>query len=232
MKQPVKRDTEPVRAGLTVAIGAIIVVLGLFALALYPNALAGIPESAKAKPLASPTLLIENKTGHGSGVYLGKGFVLTASHVIETVKDQSDIIVQSDDGVRRHVEILWFNQYYDIGLLRLTDESPNIRPADLACRAPILGEPITVEGSPLMFDLVRTHGHVGSRVTSKLAAFWARVFELNASVAPGNSGGPVYDQSGRVIGIVVGLIPLPMQGLTTIATAVPSSVACMLMARV
>jgi|14_taG_2_1085336.scaffolds.fasta_scaffold00681_12 hypothetical protein len=77
------------------------------------------------------------------------------------------------------------------------DELPRGLRASRVGGDPVIGEPVCVAGAPL--------GRVGEytcgQVTNDLGPF----FYLDARVLPGNSGGPVFDQRGRVIGMVVSI---------------------------
>jgi hypothetical protein len=66
-----------------------------------------------------------------------------------------------------------------------------------------LGESLTVIGSPLR-GLLASGPHVTTGVASSLSGLGddSREFQISAPVQPGNSGGPVLDQSGSVVGIV------------------------------
>jgi S1-C subfamily serine protease len=72
----------------------------------------------------------------------------------------------------------------------------------------VLGEPVLIAGYPLQ-GLLSHEMHVAVGIVSALAGPRgdARLIQIGAQVQPGNSGGPVLDRSGRVIGVVAGVLP-------------------------
>jgi serine protease Do len=124
------------------------------------------------------------------------------------------------------VDVLWLSNEYDIALLKVRDAKflKDAGAADLACRTAQVGEDIRAEGNPFAVRFVSQWGKVGSKVQS--IGHWRHAFSIGAPLAPGMSGGPVYDASGKVVGINVGISPIG-----GFYIAVPSSTACMLMGR-
>jgi serine protease Do len=67
---------------------------------------------------------------------------------------------------------------------------------------------------------------------------WKEVLITDTTIVMGQSGGPIFEPDGRVIGIAVGVMPVPLPGplgptpsLTGYGTVVPSSTICMLLGR-
>lgn len=173
-----------------------------------------------AKPnLASSVVYVEVGGGHGSGVHIGNGLILTAAHVTE----KGDVKIKDDQGNSQDGELLWQNEKYDIALIRVSDPS-KLNAAELSCRQVGQGERVTAFGSPFSLDFLKFNGWIAG-VERKVGP-WATAYIVDITVGPGMSGGPLVDHKGRVIGIVVGgLVPLAM------TTAVPSSIVCKMMGR-
>jgi S1-C subfamily serine protease len=182
--------------------------------------------------LASPTVYVAiGDEGHGSGVYIGKGLVLTAGHVASN--DEPLKVVAN--GTNYAAKVLWVNKEHDLALLEIPTDAP-IKAAKLACREPIVGERIFSEGSPLNVGYIRVPGWVAG--TTRL---WNEntVTPLIAPVLWGMSGGPVYDEAGDILGINDMVTLGPVYGMggqigvsaEDIGWMVPSSVACHLMGR-
>jgi S1-C subfamily serine protease len=76
-----------------------------------------------------------------------------------------------------------------------------------------LGEPVIVAGFPL-HDILSTDLHVFPGIVSALAGPGddARLLQISAPVQPGNSGGPLLDDSGQVIGVVLGQLSTGVVG--------------------
>jgi len=169
--------------------------------------------------LAGASVLIEAGGGTGSGVHIGNGYILTANHVIDGA---TTIAVKTDDGRSLTPELMWSNKAYDIALLRLDPDGISSR--DLRCTDPLRGDSVWSLGNPLGLRFVAFYGHVSG--SARPIGEWALVLPLDLTIAPGNSGGPLIDTAGRVVGIVVA----SMRGVP-IGAAVPSSAVCRLMGR-
>lgn len=173
--------------------------------------------------------------GHGSGVHIGNGYVVTAGHV---VKDQKFAGMWVNDvklkratagaGDQKTVPgmVLWSNEDFDVSLVKAPDlvGTPS---AKLVCVDPEVGTPIQAIGSPLDLEYIRMFGWIaGSKriVDGK----WEEGMLTNLQSMPGMSGGPVFRQgTNQVAGILVG-----SYGTTSLSITVPSSTICMLMGRV
>lgn len=179
-------------------------------------------------PQAGSTFKVLANGGHGSGVHIGDRFVLTAAHVVTT----ADVVtLKADDGSVRQATVLWVNKDYDVALLRY-DRDENIAMSTLACREAKAGETLLARGNPGSLEFVSTHGKVSG--SARKHGPWASVLVFDGTVAPGMSGGPTFDIAGRVVGLTVGLMAIPMgfnAALAPISYVVPSSAVCTLLAR-
>ncbi len=164
------------------------------------------------------TLLIRAGDGIGSGVVISPdGFALTAAHVVAGV-DTVTVVTQRGGSFVGQVVRLDANQ--DVALIKIDvfGSAPCLRtmqgPAPIGSDVFVLGSP---GGEELSFSVAK--GIVsGHRDFSGL-----RFIQLDASVNPGNSGGPAVDSTGRVIGIASWKVAdVTMEGL---AFAVPVDVA-------
>lgn len=186
---------------------------------------------AKAPPVAisGPVLKVVTATGHGSGVSIGNGYILTATHV---VKDAAEVKVKTDSGEIIKAEILWTNAAYDIALLRVKDYA-GFSSAPLSCRMASVGEVIHADGNPGPLEFVSTWGKVSG--SARTLGPWRDALILNMTIVPGQSGGPVFDESGAVVAIAVGVLTVPLGfggSFVGMGFAVPGSAVCALMARV
>ena len=141
--------------------------------------------------------------GVGSGVLVRRDadryFVLTNLHV---VKDRERITVRLRDGRSLPAEVVGTDDRIDLAMLavRTPADLPLARLGDSGDVRP--GDPVLAVGSPFGLDATFTLGIVSAVGRSGLQVRNISDFiQTDASVNPGNSGGPLVDISGRVVGI-------------------------------
>lgn len=163
---------------------------------------AGPPAEALPAPTAMSTVkVIISPSGHGSGVHIGGGMILTAQHV---VVGKSEVVIKRSDGGTQTAEVLWASETYDVALIRANGwDGLGVSP--LTCRSPIVGEQVTVVGNPQDSEFVTTWGRVSTGIAKRKR--WESAFVTDTTTLGGNSGGPVLDASGRVLGLLVGGYP-------------------------
>jgi S1-C subfamily serine protease len=168
-------------------------------------------------------------SGHGTGVILRDGAVLTASHVVTGAASVA-FVVEGQPAVKARV--LWEDKAHDVALL-LPETIYSGIGRSLVCEAPpSIGTEVEVVGSPLLFDFVHTHGRIASK-PQQIEDAWKSAVLADLSVAPGNSGGPAFDKDGNVVGMVVGMVMIPAgfsSSSAGLAIIVPSNVICSVIA--
>lgn len=184
---------------------------------------------AKRTALAKSTLLVTVEQGHGSGVHIGSGFVITAAHVVGQV---SEAMLSASDGSKHPADVLWVNGPHDVALLRMRDQE-GVAVSRLNCASSVsIGQHIEAIGNPGRLQFVHSWGRVSGVVQEMFR--WRVAFVADLGIAPGSSGGPVIDERGRVVGIVVG-VSLAQIGWTPSPTnfsiIVPATAVCSLLAR-
>ncbi|MGA2964318.1 MAG: serine protease [Candidatus Korobacteraceae bacterium] len=107
------------------------------------------------------------------------------------------------DGARLQSWLVAQDRNSDLALLKLADSVASFA-SFRAGRGPGLGEPILAAGYPLRGLLASTINVTGGNI-SVLAGIAddTSKFQITAPVQPGNSGGPLLDQAGNVVGVVV-----------------------------
>jgi len=167
--------------------------------------------------------------GLGSGVVVtGDGQILTANHVI----DGADTIkLTFADGTTSPGEVVTSEPDKDIAVLQATEPPATLVPAVLGDpRSVRTGQEVYAMGSP--FGL---YGSVSAGIVSGLDRSFkvpstgrtlTGLFQIDAAVNPGNSGGALVDRDGHVVGIVTALInPTKEDVFIGIGLAVPIDVA-------
>lgn len=223
------------RIALWIALIPIAAVLGVALIALFTS------PAQPAIKLAISTVFVGDDTGHGSGVHIGSGYILTAAHVTE---DKATMPIKDSLGFIQPGTVLWSNKTYDVALIRV-DSYAGLATARISCHGALaIGAAVEAIGNPLNLEFVRTWGHVASNTQERLD--WKLAYIADLSLAPGSSGGPVFDSAGRVVGLAVGgsVIAsailqrdgskLPDRFSVTpysFSYVVPASAACLLLAR-
>lgn len=143
----------------------------------------------------------------GSGwVYDSAGHIITNAHV---VRDAAGITVQFFDGRLVDAELLGADPFTDIAVLRVDTDS-GLFPARRATgEPPQQGDRVFAFGSPFGFKFSMSEGIVSGLGRSARPALdfggFSAFIQTDAAVNPGNSGGPLVDIRGRVIGMNVAI---------------------------
>jgi 2-alkenal reductase len=150
--------------------------------------------------------------GQGSGFVVSReGYVLTNAHVITTAPEQpveraTRIYVEFSNGDRVDGDIVGYDLFSDVGLVKVDPGSHRLAPLPLGNSSTVVvGEPVAAIGSPFGNENSLSVGVVSgtrrsiSSVTSEYELTDA--IQTDAAINHGNSGGPLLDGRGRVVGI-------------------------------
>lgn len=143
----------------------------------------------------------ENRLGSGF-VFDTNGHIITAWHVIS---DANNVVVILHDGTLADATIVGSDKYSDVAVLKLKDNL-NLTPLELANSDNVArGEPVIVVGTPFELSDSVTYGVISRNkgFISFPGGDWAvcNLIQYDAATNPGNSGGPVINAKGQVIGI-------------------------------
>src|SRR6266516_4647245 len=150
----------------------------------------------------------------GSGFVVSRnGYILTNSHVITNAGESASVhgadrvYVEFQDRDRAPAKIVGWDVFDDVGVLKVDPSAHALRPVPLGdSAAASVGEPVAAIGSPLGNEDSLGVGVVSATHRS-IPALTVKLYNIvdaiqtDAPITHGNSGGPLFDARGRVIGI-------------------------------
>jgi serine protease Do len=175
-----------------------------------------ITTAEAAKLYAPAVVVVKSAAGLGSGFFINKeGYLITNFHVIAGEKKISVTqFLQEGQILRRvvykEVEIVATAPFHDLAVLRLIDPDADITPVVFAPEERLgIGETVFAIGNPLGLERTVTEGVLSQTHRNFGGILYLQV---DAPVNPGNSGGPLFNARGQVIGIINMGVPT-MEGL-------------------
>ncbi len=159
---------------------------------------------------------------------LGSGFVIDASGIVVTnnhvISDADEVNVIFNDGTRLKAEVIGHDQKTDIALLRVKPDKP-LKAVQFGDSDKLrLGEWVVAIGNPFSLGGTVTAGIVSARNRDINSGPYDNYIQTDAAINRGNSGGPLFNLNGEVVGVNTAIIS-PSGGSIGIGFAVPSKTA-------
>lgn len=165
-------------------------------------------ETEHRQVLTGPNEQYADLAGMGSGVLISRdGKVITAAHLVQTA---DTILVKFKDGQVFPAKVLSSDQAADLALLQLKKSPVRTVVARLGDSDTVeVGDQVFVVGAPLGMSHTLTVGHISARRTMDMmygGMSQAELLQTDAAINQGNSGGPLFNMRGEVMGIVSHII--------------------------
>ncbi len=159
---------------------------------------------------------------------LGSGFIIDPAGIVVTnnhvIADADEVTVILNDGSRLKAEIIGRDTKVDLALLRVKPEKPLTAVKFGDSDKLRLGEWVVAIGNPFSLGGTVTAGIVSARNRDISSGPYDNYIQTDAAINRGNSGGPLFNLDGEVIGINTAIIS-PSGGSIGIGFAVPSKTA-------
>ncbi len=143
----------------------------------------------------------------GSGFFISEdGYILTNYHVVEkAVKNGLNVTISTHDASVYVGKIVGTEEDEDLAVIKI--EQDGIEPVVFGDSDSMnVGDSVYAVGNPYgMLEFTMTTGHISAlnrQIAAEETETALRMFQIDAAVYSGNSGGPVYDTRGRVVGVV------------------------------
>jgi serine protease Do len=143
------------------------------------------------------TVLIEHLKGHGTGIIVGPNHVLTAYHVVTS----GPLAVVFYQGPAVGGRVHWYDQKLDLALVEV-EVPERYRATELACDQLRIGQHLVAVGHPMRARWVAADG----RLPTVTAVGGLGLVPLGFDIGLGSSGGPVFDERGRLAGIALAIL--------------------------
>ena len=158
-------------------------------------------------------VLLMGDVGYGSGVIIStKGHILTNNHVVEHNENLEAILhyQYNLDGYEEYVhsiEIIKQDKVKDLALIKINNPRTALRPINISRKVPAIGSRVHAIGHPDLEVWSYTTGYI-SQIREEYEWFYedefehmANVYQTQTPVAEGNSGGPLLNDHGNLVGI-------------------------------
>ena len=150
---------------------------------------------------------IDKFKGNGSGIIISKsGYIITNYHVIDNTTDIEVEFILNDKIQTFNAEIVEFDKENDLAILKILDmnfDGVDELPYNFKTRSSDVGTKVYAFGYPMALSIMGKEIKVTDGMISSKTGFDGniRTYQITAPIQGGNSGGPLFDEKGNLIGI-------------------------------
>jgi len=183
------------------------------ALDAYSRAVVGVVESVGPAVVSIARRGPRGPAGAGSGVaYTPDGYVLTNAHVAAGARELQ-LEVSFTEGTTTRAHLVGFDHATDLAVVRTSEPAPSHAPFGDSARLRV-GQLVVAIGNPLGFSSTVSAGVVSAlTMRARDGRAMEGIIQSDVALNPGNSGGPLVDSRGHVVGVNTAII-LGAQGLS------------------
>lgn len=188
----------------------------------------GLPEFPPGSPLERFNEFFGGPGGDRISNSLGSGFVIDADGVIVTnnhvIEGADDVTVNFIDGTSLHAEVIGRDPATDLAVLRVDPPSPlpTVKWGDSSDAE--VGDWVVAIGNPFGLGGTVTAGIISARNRNINAGAYDDFIQTDAAINRGNSGGPLFDMNGDVIGVNTAILS-PTGANVGISFSIPAALA-------
>ena len=186
------------KKNIVTGIFIVVVVLGIF----FGDAIFGtVQKSDKFEDMVNASVYLFDDFGHSSGVFIADNVILTAAHCLE---DRTSINIEMRDGTILDSNDFYIDKENDIGFIYVDTEELHI--VKLSNNISKVGDIVFHVGTPYHadFKFSLAKGVISFINRDSPMPKWSMLIQTDIDGGRGNSGGPLYNLDGVLIGMYVG----------------------------
>lgn len=144
---------------------------------------------------------MEEITGLGTGFFIDKNcLAVTNHHVVKNKKEESYIIYQEKSNLREKVKVIAHSKLLDLAILKPIRKI-KCKPLKISTKNVYPGQKVYALGNPVGLEGSISSGIISGLNRSIGKDFFHRFIQVDAPIYPGNSGGPLLNTVGEVVGV-------------------------------
>ncbi len=173
----------------------------------WPNGIVGLATKSYPKFSNKPKTIDSEWAGNGSGIIISKsGYIVTNHHVIKDADDIEVEFILNDEVQKFNAEIVQIDKTNDLAIIKISDmnfDGVGELPYNFKTRSSDVGTKVYAFGYPMALSLMGKEIKITDGIISSKSGLDGDIttYQISATIQPGNSGGPLFDEKGNFIGI-------------------------------